>query len=463
MASWSVVGRTDELQYDFRFWCSKVASTNYTVLEKVSNKLGMNLENDSHDSRQKVAEEMLKQFTAIKEDVFSRRPNAPGIAARMEDQPSRMTYNDKRHNALEIIFHSLRQMRSIPFYPWPRIYAKYKKGWQRTTFTDTSETGKTKKTGRTKIKRNTKTNKQLPEWILNSDHEIVRFLKEEPEEFGYKGHLVATNALYVIAVEMPEPNQEVYWSRSEGECQQDVGEDPRQDESSSNEESCDEDEETCDTEFEYSDEDDEEDEEGRESEKKKRKYSDEDDEEDEEGRESEKKKRKVDTEDEENLQDDESSKSGEESEDEKEEDADMTSQASLVHYNVGKTVHYYVGKTLRDVVRRYEDHYRNAKFLLDEAKKDTYSKFQDYESVVKEKKVLLVDAYLAAAIASQPAPYRCAVVVVRHFVDRQAELIQRFRLSDMKQGLHDRKWIQTKMMDYWTTVHQDDPARAGDS
>jgi len=422
MASSNVVRRTDELQYDFRFWCSKVASIDADALEQVSDKLGMQLKDDRHDSRRQVADEMLKQLTAIKEDVFSRPQVALGNDVRMEDQPFPVTYNDKRQRARKIIFHILRQMSSISeIYLWPPIYAKYKNRWQRTKFTETSKTGKTK------IKNN------LPKWILNSGHEIVGFLREEPEEFKWRGHLLATNALYVIAVAMPKLKlPEVCGSPSEGEC----GEEPREDQRSSSEEPCDEDEEAHDTESEYSDQNDEEDEDGEENETKKI---------------------RLDKDDEENLQDDESCNREDESEDETEEEE-------------GSSVHYYVGQTLRDVVRRCGDHCKNAKFLLEEGKKDTYSKFQDYDSVAKEKKVMLVDTYLAAAKAAATAhpqaTYRCAVIVVRHFVDRKAELIQRFGLTDMKQGLNGGKLTQTKMTDYDfhpATDYQDDTGRAVDS
>jgi len=64
------------------------------------------------------------------------------------------------------------------------------------------------------------------------------------------------------------------------------------------------------------------------------------------------------------------------------------------------SVHYYAGQTLRNVVKRCEWHCRNAKLLLDEATKDTYSNFKDYECVANMKNVILVDAYLAAAKAA---------------------------------------------------------------
>ena len=52
-------------------------------------------------------------------------------------------------------------------------------------------------------------------------------------------------------------------------------------------------------------------------------------------------------------------------------------------------MHYYAGQTLRSVVKRCEWHCRNAKLLLDEATKDTYSNFKDYECVANMKNVIL--------------------------------------------------------------------------
>jgi len=57
------------------------------------------------------------------------------------------------------------------------------------------------------------------------------------------------------------------------------------------------------------------------------------------------------------------------------------------------------------------------------------------------------------------------VIVVRHFVDRKAELIRRFGLTDMKQGLNGGKSIQTKITDYFilTADPQDDFGYADDT
>ena len=456
--AWNVPGRTDELQHDFRLWCSEVASTNAQVLQQVSRKLRMPPENYS---RQEVADEMLDQLNDIKEVVLSRPQDVPDNGARMEDHPSTMKYKGKRYRAKKIIYNnrqSLKQMGPIAESQLcPPVYARYDNVWQCTTFADTWKSGRTRITD------------HLPEWILNSDHEIVSFLRSEPEVFGLEGHLVATNALYVIAVEMPELPTGVEECRSEGEAQQDGGEEPGEDERSNNEEPCDRDEETRDTEYESSDEDDDEDIDEEENEKKKIKtdqeqFHDED----------------------ENSQDDERPNSAEQvgqfpaentefcgtepnGNDESDDEKDENEHEGTDKHSQEISVHYYAGQTLRNVVRRCEGHCRNVKLLLDEATKDTYSTFEDYECAANMKKVMLVDAYLAAAkavaIAHPPATYRCAVIVVRHFVDRKAELIRRFGLTDMKQGLNGGKSIQTKITDYFilTADPQDDFGYADDT
>jgi len=289
----------------------------------------------------------------------------------------------------------------------------------------------------------------------------VKFLRSESEVFGLEGHLVATNALYVIAVEMPTMPMDVEESRSEVESRQDAGGNTMEDERS--EEMCDMDEETYVTEFESEAEEDEENEDDGSDEEIERKKMKRD-----EGQSSE----------EVEFRQDERSNNGEQLDEHPAKDGDTEpkrkseDEKNENEYKRKKSqessVHFYVGQTLRNVVKRCEGHCKNVIFLLEEAINDIYTKFEDYECADHVKKVMLVDAYLAAAkavaIAHPPATFRCAVIVVRHFVDRKAELIRRFGLTDMKQGFNGGQSIQTMITDFFspTTNPRDDPGHAED-
>ena len=388
MASWNVIGRTDEMLYDFRLWCSAVASTDGHTLQQISGRLKIHLEDSSLASRQMVAREMLRRMDLIVGGIFSGPPqDAPGNGFPADDlqlQPLVSdSYKEKRSQARKMVFLNRRSLIGVESVSelqlCPSIYARCSSDkWQRTTFRETWKNDDTRLVS------------GLPYWIANDDHVVVRFLKTESQVFGWAEHLQATNVLYVVAVEL----------RTEGE--------------SSDEE-------------------------------------------------------KSEAKDGETLQEGERSSNGEMTglqaaaaggggnrhkelhaeewcRKELEQDSDQDKETNVVHY--------YVGQTLRDVVRRCEGHCQNAKFLLDEAPK--HAMFREFEEAAKVRKVLLVEAYLAAAKATaiaRPAAAnngRCAVIVVRRFVDRKAELIRRFRLTDMRRGLNGGKAIQMKITDFFT-------------
>jgi len=331
----------------------------------------------------------------------------------------------------------------------PPIYARHITGnWQCTTLRETWENSETRIVS------------GLPDWINDDDHELVKFLKTKSQPFGMAEHLLVTNALYVVVIEEPKLRTEDEESCGEGVFQETGGEMSQDsDESSSREsfgslvassslqsirsiESSDAEGERCD-----------------------------------EG-DSEENDREM-------LQESVESTNGEssgcpapssfdstESNDEgerctngeifglaaaAEEEEAGSRQLHAEEWckreqgqeEDGKKnpVNYYAVQTLRDVVRRRKDHCRKAKLVLDEAPK--HEEFRDFERAVTAKKVLLVEAYLAAAKA---AGGRCAVFVVGGFVDRKAELIRRFRLTDMRRGLNGGRAVQTKITDFFAAA-----------
>jgi len=87
MARWDVVGRTDEMLYDFRLWCLAVACTDNQKLQQTSRRLQIQVENCNLASRRRVTTKMLQRMSLVEDRVFSGPPPAaPENGFPAEDQ-----------------------------------------------------------------------------------------------------------------------------------------------------------------------------------------------------------------------------------------------------------------------------------------------------------------------------------------------------------------------------------------